>query len=253
MKRSSSQLKALARTSLSGQWGLPIGASLLAPLGSLIPSMIITGLLDPYSTVSIITCQILVYVVSILISLLQTGYIRLLLHMNRRETCSLKDLIYPYTAHPDRFLVVSLILVMAGAVLSLPFTILSYQETDLAAGATLSLIALLVQSLTSIILALFFGLANYLLLDYEDMGAAQALKESCRLMKGNKGRYLYITFSFIPLALVSIFTCYIGLLWLTPYMSVTMAYFYMDVTGELDNPKPPRQPEPEAPRVEDYY
>ena len=50
MKRSSSQLKALARTSLSGQWGLPIGASLLASLGSLIPSMIITGLLDPYST-----------------------------------------------------------------------------------------------------------------------------------------------------------------------------------------------------------
>lgn len=253
MKRSSSQLKALARSSLSGQWGLPIGASVLASLGVLIPGMLIAGLLDPYSTVSIITCQILIYVVSILVSLLQIGYTRLVLNMNRRQPYSLKDLIYPYTAHPDRFLAVNLILVTVGAVLSLPFTILSYQQTDLTSSMVMNMTGLLVESLVSIILSLFFGLANYLLLDNENMTAAQALRESCRLMKGNKGRYLYITFSFIPLALASIFTCYIGLLWLNPYISVTMSYFYMDVTGELDAPRPHHQQGSEAPRVEDYY
>lgn len=80
----------------------------------------------------------------------------------------------------------------------------------------LSLVGMLIRSLVSIVLAAFFGLANYLLLDYPEMGAMQALKESLRLMKGNKGRYVHLYLSFLPLTIVCIFTCYIGILWLLP-------------------------------------
>lgn len=108
------------------------------------------------------------------------------------------------------------------------------------------MLTLLIQALVNLIVSTFFGLANYLLLDNPDMGAIAALKESLCLMKGNKGRYLYIQFSFLPLYLASVFTCYIGMLWLIPYMQTTMAYFYMDVAGELDAPKAASKETPDS-------
>ena len=58
-------------------------------------------------------------------------------------------------------------------------------------------------------------------------------------MKGNKWRYFYINLSFIPLLLASMLTCYIGLLWLMPYMEATMAAFYLDLKGEFDKKEEP--------------
>ena len=132
---------------------------------------------------------------------------------------------------------VNLILLLGEVVLSLPLDILSYR-TDGLESLGFSLGATLIQALVNLLLSLFFGLSNYLLLDNPEMGAIEAMKTSCRLMKGNKGRYFYINLSFIPLEVICIFTCYIGYLWLEPYIQNTFAHFYMDVTGELDHPRP---------------
>ena len=163
------------------------------------------------------------------------------LNINRKEAFELKDLILPFTMQPDRFLTVNLILLLAEVLPSLPLTVLSYR-TETMESLFFSLAASLVQSLIGLILSLFFGLSNYLLLDNPEMGAIESLKISFRLMKGNKGRYFYITLSFIPLTIACVFTCYIGLLWLEPYIANTMAHFYMDVTGEIDNPRPKEEP-----------
>ncbi len=127
------------------------------------------------------------------------------------------------------------ILLLVGILVSLPFDIPRYTSASWNA-IILSMVGILVRSLVSIILAAFFGLANYLLLDYPEMGAIQAMKESLKLMKGNKGRYVHLYLSFLPLTIICIFTCYIGILWLLPYMQTTLAFFYMDITGELDTP-----------------
>lgn len=39
--------------------------------------------------------------------------------------------------------------------------------------------------------------------------------------------------SFIPLMFLSVFTFYIALLWIFPYMAMTEVMFYRDLTGEL--------------------
>lgn len=241
MRRSSSDLKALSREALRGQWGLPVAAYLLIFICSIILTLVITALLTPYSLLSIITCQIMIYIVNLFVSLLQAGYMKMHLNINRKKAFELKDLILPFTMQPDRFLAVNLILLLAEVLPSLPLTVLSYR-TETIESLLFSLGASLVQSLIGLILSLFFGMSNYLLLDNPEMGAIESLKISFRLMKGNKGRYFYITLSFIPLTIACIFTCYIGLLWLEPYIANTMAHFYMDVTGELDNPGPKEEP-----------
>ena len=237
MKRSSSDLKALSRETLNRQWGLPIGAFLLIFICSIILTMVITALMNTYSILSIVTCQSMLYIVSLFISVLQAGYMKMHLNINRKEPYELKNLIQPFTMQPDRFLTLNLILLLGEVVLSLPLDILSYR-TDGLESLGFSLGATLIQALVNLLLSLFFGLSNYLLLDNPEMGAIEAMKTSCRLMKGNKGRYFYINLSFIPLEVICIFTCYIGYLWLEPYIQNTFAHFYMDVTGELDHPRP---------------
>lgn len=235
MKRTSANLKTLARESLAGNFSLPVSAYLLITILTSVLSMIVTGFLDVSNTISLITSQILIYLFSLLSSLLMVGYDKMLLNLNRRQPYTLGNIFYAFSHNPDRFIVVNFLLLLAGILVSLPFDIPSYTSTSWNA-MVLSLVGMLIRSLVSIVLAAFFGLANYLLLDYPEMGAMQALKESLRLMKGNKGRYVHLYLSFLPLTIVCIFTCYIGILWLLPYMQTTLAFFYMDITGELDNP-----------------
>ena len=251
MRRSSADLKALARESLNGRIGLPVAAYFLTVVFTFIPVMVITNFLNPYSTVSIITNQILAYIVSLLVSLCSAGFSYMLLNMNRNRTFQIKDLFYPFSSHPDRFLTVHLILLLISFLFSLPLEILSYTD-DPYASLMLSLGASLVSSLVSILTGLFFGLADFLMLDDPELGAIDAMKKSLQLMKGNKSRLLYIQLSFLPLYFVGLLTCYLGYLWIMPYVNCTLTYFYMDLTGEIDNPLPPQE-EPPHLDASSYY
>lgn len=250
MKRSCAALKTLARESLTGQYGTPVAACVLIGLFTFIPSMFMTMLLDTSSTFSIVSWQVLVYIVALLVSLLQTGYNQMFLNLNRKIPMAVGNLFYPFSHHPDRFLVLNIIILLAGVLPTLPLDIMSYQETTYT-SLMLSLASSLLRSLITTVLSLFLGLADYLLLDNDEMGAMEAMRESLRLMKGNKGRCLYMQLSFLPLTFVCMITCYVGFLWLTPYMNATFAYFYMDITGELDHPRPEVIP-PQNP-VDMYY
>ena len=226
MKRSSANLKTLARESLNGNFGLPILANLIIVVLVILFSMLVTAFLDTSSITSMITNQILLYMLSLLIALCNAGYGKMLLNMNRRQPYTISNLFYVFSHNPDRFLVVNLLFLLVQILFGLPLDILSYTTSDIETSMVFSMLTLLIQALVNLIVSTFFGLANYLLLDNPDMGAIAALKESLCLMKGNKGRYLYIQFSFLPLYLASVFTCYIGMLWLIPYMQTTMALLH---------------------------
>lgn len=76
---------------------------------------------------------------------------------------------------------------------------------------------------------LIYNQTFYIMLDFPNYNAKEALAFSRKLMKKNKGRYLYLLVSFLPLMLLSLLTCCIGLLWLFPYMQTTYAFFYLDL------------------------
>ena len=49
------------------------------------------------------------------------------------------------------------------------------------------------------------------------------------IMKGNKARRFYLEVSFLPIMLLGILSCCIGLLFLTPYMNTTYTNFYLEL------------------------
>ena len=238
MKRSSKELKALAREALLGQYGSLIGAMFLLGIFSVIlESVPVTITRNREDTTSLIIQFVVTLIISVLVYLLQIGMTVIVLHMTRRQAYGLSDLFYTFRAHPDRFIIVSVIQIGISMILQIPaYIFLFLYPGDTIKRILLYLLILLAGSIVSFIVLLGFTLADLLLIDNENLGAIDAIRQSWAMMHGNKGRFFYLQISFFGLALLCILTLGIGMLWLYPYMMTTEAFFYLDLTGEIDQP-----------------
>ena len=79
-----------------------------------------------------------------------------------------------------------------------------------------------------IVMTYSYAMADYVLADNPEMNARQALKESRRIMRGNRFKLFCLSLSFIGLTLLCILTLGIGFIWLNPYMQASFAAFYRE-------------------------
>ena len=137
--------------------------------------------------------------------------------------------------HPDRVILAQGVILLLTYLCILPgsgLCIYGYRQksvTLLLAGTAVLCVGLVIY----LILSLMFSQTMFFLTDYIDIEAMQSLKESVRIMKGKKGKFFYLQLSFIGIYLLGAIACGIGLLWVIPYMQVTMANFYRKITGEV--------------------
>lgn len=80
-----------------------------------------------------------------------------------------------------------------------------------------------------IIAALRYSQAFYVLAENPDMSIRECVNESKRLMKGRLWEYFVLSLSFILWILLICVTCGIAALYVSPYMSVTMAGYYLSL------------------------
>ena len=74
-----------------------------------------------------------------------------------------------------------------------------------------------------------YAMTPYILKDNPEMKNNAAIEESMRMMDGHKLELFLLDLSFIGWAILSILTCCIGFLWLTPYMNMARVNFYEDL------------------------
>jgi len=72
----------------------------------------------------------------------------------------------------------------------------------------------------------------FILADKPETSGLNAVKESYHMMKGYKWKYFTLMLRFIGWGILSVFTCFIGLLFLVPYMQTSFALFYDDLKGD---------------------
>ncbi len=80
-----------------------------------------------------------------------------------------------------------------------------------------------------IYLILTYGLFYFVLADNPGLSMGEALRESRKLMSGNRWRITLLAFSFLGLAFVSYLTMGMGSLWLWPYICCSFCCFYLDL------------------------
>jgi uncharacterized membrane protein len=85
-----------------------------------------------------------------------------------------------------------------------------------------------------IIASLNYALVYFILLDDKEISGSEAILKSKKMMYGHRKRFFYLTLRFLGLTILSIFTLFIGLLWLIPYSYVTYSIFYEDVKRQYE-------------------
>lgn len=85
----------------------------------------------------------------------------------------------------------------------------------------------------AIVLQYAYAMVPYLLKDYPELTATEALRTSRQMMKGHKWDLFVLDLSFIGWILLSICTLCIGMLWVTPYMYMAHAHFYENLKAEM--------------------
>jgi len=125
--------------------------------------------------------------------------------------------------------VISVIVVVIGATTS---------ETSFAIFGivvmVLSVIGLYVSMIWMIIRGLLYSLAYYVAIDNPEITTKQAVEESEKMMKGNRGKLFLLNLSFIGWGILAIITIGIGSLWLLPYMIFSEIIFYQMLKSKTE-------------------
>ncbi len=232
-KRSTKEIKLQAKKALQGHVGTVI-LGLLAVYGlNTLGTILSTNLFSGTSALDLVLSEVFMLVVSLIVGIISAGLGYMLLNISRGKEFSLGDLGYFFKNQPDRVIVAGFVLALIRAGHSNPLLLCESFTTDPGLtvdsqiqwlSMTLGLLA--VSTLLNFLISLPFAMTYFLMADDTELGGIQALKESARLMKGNIWRYVKLNLSSIPLLLLSVFTFYIALFWIMPYMEMSMVAFY---------------------------
>ena len=79
------------------------------------------------------------------------------------------------------------------------------------------------------ILGLGFSMSYFVLIDKPELGIVDTLKESWRIMKGNKTKLLGLFLRFIPWFILGFLCLFLGAIFVLPWMQVASASFYEEI------------------------
>lgn len=236
MKLSSKELKRRSRETLTGHYGIPMLAFVMAQLIALIiTSPFQLSLQNNPGTFQVIIYLLATLIITLLSMVLNAGQSYIHLNLARKKDVRITHLFYFFTRRPDRFILVGLLLCCMYLPIMFP-AILCLSMAFTVESAFLSIVSVFLWIITMVLLiylSLTYQLVTYLLIDQPDDRVMDAFRESRHLMKGHRGRLLYLHLSFIGMTLLAICSFGIGFLWVKPYQNQTLITFYRNVTNEL--------------------
>ena len=168
---------------------------------------------------------------SIIIGLLNTGNALFCLNIACGRTYAVSNLFYGIQYLFKQSLGLSAVMATINTICLLPYDICYYRYlTDNSTqNAIIMVIALLLGYTVLLPISLGLSQAYFLLLDFPQYSTKTLLTTSIHLMKGRKKKLFYIQLSFFPLIIFGTISFGIGNLWITPYMNLTMAYYFLDI------------------------
>lgn len=100
--------------------------------------------------------------------------------------------------------------------------------------AIIGFILLIVSAIWSALKSLYYSLAQCVAFDNPNLTPKECVEKSKELMTNRRAKLFWLELSFIGWAILSVFTLYIGLLWLIPYMQMATIAFYDHVAHKKE-------------------
>lgn len=232
---SSSQLKAAARISLAGRYPFVVSVLLLSTVVMFVLSIPVTLT----SSVSTITGTVLNYIISFVVAILceiiRFHIFRIFLMLCCNQQVTYNDLFF---GNPDRsrelqtaqlacFMIAIQYICMLPSNIILYFYIENQNAALFLAACVMFIIGF------SIYMYIYLSVfpAYFLSTDCNAETTVEMLRLAAFISKGHRIRLLYILISFLPLLLLCLFSCGIGLLWVLPYINATLTHYYLNLAS----------------------
>ena len=236
----SSELRAEARRSLTGNWGKAALLTLVYALITFVISFVLGFIPAIGSLISFVISLPIGY--GFLVSIIklkrgeQVGYTDFL------TTAFSKDFgkIWAVFGNPILKLIIPLVLVVVFLMMMIfggaGSAVGSAYGSSRAAGgfgsiAIIGVIGYIASLIYLVIKGYLYSLSYYIMYDNPDNTGKECVEQSEELMRGNRWRFFWLPITFIGWAILASFTLGIGYLWLMPYMMVALVCFYEDLAG----------------------
>lgn len=238
MKRTSKELKRIARDILNDRYRIPMAAFVATTLiATVIESPFSFSMGDNPTNMQLVISLIAELLISIISFVLGCGAVKIHLSMTREKDFRIRDIFDPFRKNTDRFFIAGFLFLLMIFISMLP-VIVGFTYAVITDFSLVSIVITTVTGILSLILSCYFMLTyhfiGYITLDHPELKCRDIFKECRLLMHGNRLRLLYILLSFIGYGLLILCSFGIASLWVVPYQTETLVIFYLDCTGELN-------------------
>ena len=252
------EIRKEAREALQGKWGKGVGI-ILAYLVISFVFGIFSGFFEENSVM-----VVLLSIVEIIITIpLSFGLEWTFLKLKRNEDISAFGFLdmgidnfarsWKIAGRTLLKLILPLIVLIGSVIVYL--VMWTYSIMQIAVGGTSGLETMTIGTIIYIIAVIYFlivsllySLTSFIAYDNKEMTAKEVVNESARLMRGNRGKIIWLELSFLGWALLAVMAFGIGYLWLLPYMNVAVVCFYdkllQNKTVENQNQEPQNNDDP---------
>lgn len=228
------QLKELSKSQLKGNWKTPVLLTLAYLAISIIASMFQN---EASSFITNLITFLVVWAISIWASVgIPKFYLEFLRNDGKVEFKDalvntnklLKSLGFTLIIGILSFIVsIIAVFVISGVIMTAFF---SYEGIGI--GSVVAIILVIILAIVYVIFTYMVIQTPYIIVEKDDIGVLEAMKVSCKIMKGKKWEYFILQLSFIGWGILSVITFGIGFLWLIPYVSVASTNFYKNLNVE---------------------
>ncbi len=186
--------------------------------------------LRPGMVIAALVLGILCFVYIIILFLAGAGYGRILLDIAAGRKARIRSLFWGFTHKPWKFILISLLFALLTGAAMIPICVLTAAaaltgESRFAAFFLIFYCAILL--VVFAYAALTFSQFYLILIEDTEKGIFEAFRESFRMMKGNRCRYLVLCLSFFGINLLGVLSCGLASIWIAPYMGCTLVFFYL--------------------------
>lgn len=233
---STSQLKDKAKTQLSGKYHGVISACFMVQCLTYLVTIFITDLFPTEGLIWYFVSLLVNMIIAALTGVFQTGLSYMFLNIACDRPTHGGSIFYGFQECYEVSLKISFVHAIVEFICLVPSQILLLlaMQTMSTTYIALTLLAYGVGLLVYVPAYILLSQCYYLILDFPNMKASEIIRGSVKLMKKHFGRMFYLMISFLPLTLLCVVTCGIGLLWVVPYTKMTYTYFFLDIMSDKE-------------------
>lgn len=235
--KTNKEIRAYAREQLLGNMLIPVVVTLFYMFASMGFNNIASLGLMGEDVFSLIFYIVLTIVLQTIRGIFIYGVSHYYLSFVTNKKARISSLFEGFKHSTDRIMGISFLLAIIAAVVNLPYYIYTFLFFQSSLKGFLIMISLWILGLLlNFLISIYFAPIYYIMCDIEDITLPLAIVMSFSMMTSSKYfKYLRLKLSFIPLYLVSMLSFGFGLVWLTPYINTSEAYFYEDLCDEYES------------------